>query len=232
MKPALAGVAGFLAIALASQSADAWYHRGYYGTASGGGGSWSAHGYRGGSASGGGGSWSAESYRGGTASGSGGTWTAQGTSGGSASGDGRLLTITTPSGTTASGYGTPYRYGGSYYSAYHPPAVVDYYGSGCYHCGGWAAGAVAAGVVADAAVTSVPPASPPPADGSAQPPPPPPSPPSAPAAVHTVTSIYTSLPPGCAFKPVGAANYYQCAGYWLEPAFGANGVFYRTVPAP
>ncbi len=50
--------------------------------------------------------------------------------------------------------------------------------------------------------------------------------------MHTVTSIYTRLPPGCVFKPSGAVNYYQGAGYWLEPAFGANGVFYRTVSAP
>jgi len=46
-------------------------------------------------------------------------------------------------GTTTSGT-TPY-YGGTY-ATYHPPTTVNYYGSGCYNCGGWStAGAAAAG---------------------------------------------------------------------------------------
>ena len=37
--------------------------------------------------------------------------------------------------------------------AYHPPTTVNYYGAGCYNCGGYStAGAVAAGVVVGAAV--------------------------------------------------------------------------------
>ncbi len=64
--------------------------------------------------------------------------------------------------------GTAYgnaHYGGAYYHppgaypAYHPPATVNYYGSGCYNCGGWStAGAAAAGaavgLVTGAAIAS------------------------------------------------------------------------------
>ena len=41
-----------------------------------------------------------------------------------------------------------------------------------------------------------------------------------------------SLPGGCAYAPVNGAAYYNCGGMWLQPAYGANGVFYRTVAAP
>src|SRR5215468_2096234 len=81
-----------MALALTCGPAWAWSHAGRFGSASGGGGSWSARTYRGGSASGGGGSWSAHGAYGGSASGGEGHWTA-----------------TSPSGTTAyhtTGYGT------------------------------------------------------------------------------------------------------------------------------
>ena len=47
----------------------------------------------------------------------------------------------------------------AYYPVYHPPTTVNYYGAGCYNCGGWStAGAAAAGaavgLVAGAAVAS------------------------------------------------------------------------------
>ncbi|MGT2494884.1 hypothetical protein ACU4GD_41995 [Cupriavidus basilensis] len=55
---------------------------------------------------------------------------------------------TSASGATA--YHSPYY--GATYPAYHPPVVVNNYGSGCYNCGGWStAGAAAAGVVVGAA---------------------------------------------------------------------------------
>ena len=60
MRAALAGVAGVLALLAQLGPARAWMHSGACGTESGGGGSWSAQGDRGGSASGGGGSWSAD----------------------------------------------------------------------------------------------------------------------------------------------------------------------------
>src|SRR5262245_63166472 len=71
--------------ALSAGPVWAWSHSGRYGSASGGGGSWSASGERGGSASGGGGSWSGSGYRGGSASGGGGSWSGTGAYGGSAS---------------------------------------------------------------------------------------------------------------------------------------------------
>lgn len=209
----LAGLAGFIGVALVSQTADAWYHSGYYGTASGGGGSWSAHGWRGGSASGGGGSWSGTGWRGSTASGGGGSWTAHGVNGGTASGY---------------HYNGNYGYNGSYYGAYHPPVVVNSYAPGCYNCGGWNTGAAAAGAVAGLATGMVAGAA---IAGAANanaaasaPPPPPPIPP--------VNTVYAALPGNCVYKPAGSVNYYECGNYWVEPSFGANGVYYRVVTAP
>ena len=233
MAMALAAVA---ALVLPLQPANAWFHSGAYGTASGGGSSWNAHGYRGGTASGGGGSWNARGAYGGTASGSGGSWSAHGAYGGSASGSGRTWSAnsayggsaygsggywhaTGAGGATASGYHTPgtayyggaYHYGGSYYGAYHPPVVVNTYGTSCLNCGGWGAGAVAAGVVAGAAVAG--------AAATAN-------------AAPSYGAIYATLPANCAFQPSGGVNYYDCNGLWLEPAFGANGVYYRSVAPP
>ncbi len=203
----------FAVLAVGAGDANAWFHAGPAGTASGGGGSWSAHGWRGGSASGGGGSWSAQGWRGGTASGGGGAWHG-----------------TTAGGTSVSGYhyGGNY-YGGSYYGGYHPPTTVNYYGNGCYNCGGWGAGAAAAGLLTGAAIgaaaasagnaaatsnayaAGV-------AAGTAQ--------------ANAIGTIYATLPTGCAYQPAGATAYYHCGGFWVEPAFGANGVYYRSVPAP
>jgi hypothetical protein len=74
MKSLIVGFAGLLIVTLAPRPAAAWSHSGYHGSASGGGGSWSASGRYGGSASGGGGSWSGTGRYGGTASGGDGSW--------------------------------------------------------------------------------------------------------------------------------------------------------------
>jgi len=215
MKRVLLGLIGLMSMALPLQSASAWSHSGYYGTASGGGGLWSAHGYRGGSASGGSGSWSGHTAYGGTASGGGGSWSAHGAYGGSA-------------------YGGYDHYGGSYYGAYHPPTTVNYYGSGCYNCGGWNAGAAAATGLAVGAVVGAAAAS---ANTSAttanaysagvvagaaaatQP-------------AYIMNDVYAVLPGGCAYKSFAGAAYDQCRLTWFEPSYGANGVFYRVVPTP
>ena len=99
---------------------------------------------------------------------------------------------------------------GAYGDYYHQPAVVNSYAGGCWNCGygGWGyAGAAAAGAVAGAAV------------GAA-----------ATAAARGAT--YGYLPAGCAYSPFGGAAYYNCGGYWVRPAYGANGVYYTVVPAP
>jgi hypothetical protein len=209
-------VAGLLITGLAAAPAAAWMHAGRWGHAEGGGGSWSAQGWRGGSASGGGGSWSGTGWRGGTASGGGGSWHGTGAYGGTASGGGGYWHATGAYGTTA--YGGYNRYYGGTYATYHPPTVVNtYYGNGCYGCGGWgAAGAAAVGLGAGAAL------------GAA----------SANAYAAGVASgsalgtgaIYTTLPLGCIYRPVLAL--YQCDGSWLSASYGANGVYYRAVPAP
>ena len=53
---------------------------------------------------------------------------------------GRVASKSGAYGTTAvygtAAYHPPY-YGAAVYPAYHPPTTVNYYGSGCYDCGGW-----------------------------------------------------------------------------------------------
>jgi hypothetical protein len=118
--------------------------------------------------------------------------------------------------------------------------VVNNYSTGCYNCGGWnAGGAWAAGAVGLAAGTAIGATAAAAstaaatsnayaagvAAGAAPPPPPPPP-------TYTIGAIYPRLPGGCAYDPVGSAAYYNCAGYWFSPAYGANGVYYRVVPTP
>ncbi|MFL9869714.1 hypothetical protein PQR67_36575 [Paraburkholderia fungorum] len=117
---------------------------------------------------------------------------------------------------------------------------MNTYGSSCYNCGGWstagaAAAGVAVGVVAGAAVvwahntavaanaynagyvagaTTAPPQS---------------------ATVNTSFApgaIYAVLPTGCISPSVHGGTYYLCGNTWFQPAYGANGVFYRVVAAP
>ena len=52
------------------------------------------------------------------------------------------------------------------------------------------------------------------------------------AQAQNIGEIYGTLPPNCALTPEGNVTYYHCANMWLEPAFGANGVYYRVVAAP
>jgi hypothetical protein len=48
-----------------------------------------------------------------------------------------------------------------------------------------------------------------------------------------VGAIYTTLPPtGCAASTVDNTQLFNCGGVWFQPSYGANGVFYRVVPAP
>jgi hypothetical protein len=198
------GFAGLLIAALPCGPAAAWSHANRYGgSSSGGGGSWSHSGRYGGSASGGGGSWSATSAYGTTAY---------------------------HSGSTTNVYHSTY-YGG-YYPAYHPPTTVNYYGAGCYNCGGWstagaaAAGAaigVAAGATMAAASTSAA-TSNAYASGYAAG--------SAASTTYAMGGIYATLPAGCATPVVAGVTYYLCGNTWFKPSYGANGVYYRVVPTP
>lgn len=187
-RPIIFGLSGLLAATIPLGPAKAWYHSG-----GGGGGGWSHEGRYGGSASGGGGSWSATGARGGTASGSHSSW-------------------------SASGYHGTTAYGGGYYHGYHPPTVVNHYGTGCYNCGGWHTGAaVAAGVTGLAVGAAVGAAAA--SAANAQP-------------VYVMSDIYPSLPGGCVYTPAGGAAYYHCGPSWFTPYYGANGMYYRVVPGP
>jgi len=91
-------------------------------------------------------------------------------------------------------------------------ALVSALGGCCWwpYCGagGWGyAGAAAAGAVAGAAVGAL-------------------------ATAAAIGATYGYLPSGCAYSPFGGAAYYNCGGYWVRPAYGANGVYYTVVPAP
>jgi hypothetical protein len=132
---------------------------------------------------------------------------------------------TTPYGATA--YAPPPA--GAY--AYHPPATVNYYSSGCYNCGGYStAGAVAAGAVVGATVATAAETSQTQAAetnaynagvaaGSAQ-------------TEYVVGNVYPTLPGGCATTNVRGTTYYLCGNTWFQPTYGANGVYYKVVPAP
>ena len=45
-------------------------------------------------------------------------------------------------------------------------------------------------------------------------------------------AVYAALPAGCAQPTVHGNAYYLCGNTWFQPAYGANGVYYRVVPAP
>ena len=139
---------------------------------------------------------------------------------------------TTPYGATA--YRAPYY--GAVYPAYHPPTTVNYYGTTCYNCGGWStAGAVAAGamigVAAATMATSTTNANQAAATqnaynagyvaGT-----------TAARGAYTAGSIFAVLPAGCTASMVGSTTYYVCSGSYLVAAYGANGVYYKVVPAP
>jgi hypothetical protein len=52
------------------------------------------------------------------------------------------------------------------------------------------------------------------------------------SATYPVGAIYATLPAGC-MQPSGlGSTYYLCGNNWFKPSYGANGVYYRVVPAP
>jgi hypothetical protein len=40
------------------------------------------------------------------------------------------------------------------------------------------------------------------------------------------------LPGGCIRPAATGGSLYLCGNTWFQPAYGANGVYYRVVPAP
>jgi len=108
---------------------------------------------------------------------------------------------------------------------------VNVYGSSCGNCGGWStAGAAAAGaavgVVAGTAIAS---ANTQAATSNAY------SAGYAAGATNTayaMNAIYPTLPVGATTATVGGVSYYVSGNTWFKPSYGANGVYYRVVPAP
>jgi len=190
---------------------------GTYGTTSGG--THYATTSKGGSAEASNGSWSSQSASGKTNSGSYGT-TAYGTHYATGSYGGAVATNNGHWAGESNGqyaYGNHYTGTTTYGGAYHPPTVVNqYYGTGCYNCGGWSgAGAVAAGVAVGTAVGVA-------AAANAN----------AVAAAYAYGDVYAALPAGCRYVPFNGVTYYSCGSVWFFPAYGANGIYYRVVPPP
>ena len=59
----------------------------------------------------------------------------------------------------------------------------------------------------------------------------------APAPTHISTAfamgaVYAALPTGCISPSVRGGTYYLYGSTWFQPAYGANGVYYRVVQVP
>jgi hypothetical protein len=52
------------------------------------------------------------------------------------------------------------------------------------------------------------------------------------SASYSMGEIVAAVPSGCATPTVSGTTYYLCGDTWFQPSYGANGVFYRVVPAP
>ena len=53
-----------------------------------------------------------------------------------------------------------------------------------------------------------------------------------PGDTYAMGALYPELPAGCIEPNVKDVAYYLCGNTWFEPTFGANGVYYKVVPAP
>lgn len=196
--------------------ANGHYASGTYGTTSSG--EKYATSSRGGSAEAQNGSWSSTTANGRTNSGTYGT-TAYGTHYATGSYGGAVATNNGNVAATKNGqyaYGTHYAGTTAYGGAYHPPTVVNqYYGTGCYNCGGWGGAAAGAAVGATVGVAAGAAA----ASAAARP-------------AYAPGTVYAALPGGCAVVPAQGHTFYNCGGTWFVAAYGANGVYYSVVPPP
>ncbi len=52
------------------------------------------------------------------------------------------------------------------------------------------------------------------------------------AATYSIGQLVGALPAGCITPTVQGTTYYLCGNTWFSAAYGANGVYYRVVPAP
>jgi hypothetical protein len=92
-----------------------------------------------------------------------------------------------------------------------PPVVVNSYSTGCYNCGDWSAAGTATASANTAAPYNA---------GVAA------------GVSYSIGEIIAAAPTGCAMPNVEGSTYYMCGNTWLQPAYGANGIYYRVVPAP
>jgi len=119
---------------------------------------------------------------------------------------------------------------------------VNYYGSTCANCNGWAAAAAvttaavtsaavasananAANANANAAVTSANAYNAGYNAGAT-------TSHATTAATYSIGQLVGTLPAGCITPTVQGTTYCLCGNTWFSAAYGANGVYYRVVPAP
>jgi hypothetical protein len=49
---------------------------------------------------------------------------------------------------------------------------------------------------------------------------------------YVMGAIYATVPPGSMLINKAGSTYYLSGNTWFQPSYGANGVYYRVVPAP
>ena len=244
MKCMVIGLVGFLLSALACGPAGAWSSAGRFGTASGGGGSWSASGFRGGSASGGGGSWSGTGFRGGTASGGGGSWSAHRRLRRLGLRRWGLLARDQPLWHDGTVSLVSLWHDGLWYDGLRRVPLLRWHlrgvpsahyrellwllvrqlrglvhrRGGRRRCRGrhGRRGGRSLGQHRRRHVECL-------LAGYAA---------GATTTAYAMGAIYATLPTGCAVSAVSGTTYYHCATTWFQPSYGANGVYYRVVPTP
>ncbi|MDM0022345.1 hypothetical protein [Variovorax saccharolyticus] len=115
--------------------------------------------------------------------------------------------------TTAGGFSAyrPPGYGYAGYAPYHAPVAVPYYHAGCYDCAGAVAAGAVVGMAAGAAIAT-----------AARPGYP----------VYQMGVNYATIPPDASVVTQGGVTYYQVGSTWLQPFYGANGVYYTVVQPP
>ena len=52
------------------------------------------------------------------------------------------------------------------------------------------------------------------------------------ANTNVMDAKYAVVPAGCTSPAVGGTTYFLYGSTWVQPAYGANGVYYRVVPTP
>ncbi len=50
------------------------------------------------------------------------------------------------------------------------------------------------------------------------------------AGAYAIGANLATLPPNCYYRLLNGGTYYVCGNTWLNPQYGANGLYYQVVP--